>query len=166
MNEVPRRTLDSRRSERQNVTCRPVDRGDAAAWVELRLAFWSDAAPGEHAAVVERYFAGTLPEPIMTLLAFDARHQPVGFVELSIRAYAEGCESENVAYVEGWFVVPEARGGGVGRVLIEHAEAWARREGCTELASDAQLEDLSSAAAHEAVGFAEAGRIRCFRKVL
>jgi aminoglycoside 6'-N-acetyltransferase I len=87
-------------------------------------------------------------------------------VELSLRAYAEGCLSDNVAYVEGWYVSPDVRGRGVGRALIAAAEDWARREGCTELASDAQLDNAASAAAHHAVGFSEVGQIRCFRKVL
>ena len=47
------------------VTCCPAETGDAAAWAQLRNAFWSDAAPGEHADALARYFAGTLPEPVM-----------------------------------------------------------------------------------------------------
>ena len=148
------------------VTCRAVKNDDAAAWTQLRQALWPDAVPGEHADAIARYFAGSLPEPIMVLLAEDDHARPIAFIELSLRAYAEGCQSDNVAYVEGWYVVPESRGCGVGRALIEGAEDWARRQGCTELASDAQLDDASSAAAHEAVGLGEVGRFRCFRKVL
>ncbi len=148
------------------VTCRAVKEGDAVAWTRLRQALWPDAVPGEHAEEVARYFAGTLREPIMVLFAEDGYGRPIGFVELSLRAYAEGCQSDNVAYVEGWYVAPEARRRGVGRALIEAAEDWARRQGCTELASDAQLDNAVSAAAHEALGFSEVGQIRCFRKVL
>ena len=148
------------------VTCRPVKEDDAVAWTRLRQALWPDAVPGEHADAIARYFAGTLPEPIMVLFAQDGHARPIGFVELSLRAYAEGCQSDNVAYVEGWYVAPEARGRGVGRALIEAAEDWARRQGCTELASDAQLDNVVSAASHEALGFSEVGQIRCFRKVL
>ena len=148
------------------VTCRAVKEGNAEAWTRLRQALWPDAVPGEHADAIARYFAGTLREPIMVLFAEDGHARPMGFVELSLRAYAEGCQSDNVAYVEGWYVAPEARGRGVGRALIEAAEDWARRQGCTELASDAQLDNAVSAAAHEALGFSEVGQIRCFRKVL
>ncbi len=102
----------------------------------------------------------------MVLFVEDGHGRPIGFVELSLRAYAEGCQSDNVAYVEGWYVTPEARGRGVGRALIEAAEDWARGQGCTELASDAELGNAASAAAHEALGFSEVGQIRCFRKVL
>ena len=148
------------------VTCRAANNDDAAAWAHLRQALWPDAVPGEHADAIARYFAGTLREPIMVLLAEDDPGRPIAFVELSLRAYAEGCQSDNVAYVEGWYVKPGSRGRGVGRTLIEAAEDWARRQGCTELASDAQLDNAASAAAHEALGFSEVGQIRCFRKVL
>jgi aminoglycoside 6'-N-acetyltransferase I len=71
-----------------------------------------------------------------------------------------------VAYLEGWYVVPEARRRGVGRALVESAEDWGRAQGCTEFASDALLDNDVSAAAHRALGFAETVQIRCFRKVI
>jgi aminoglycoside 6'-N-acetyltransferase I len=71
-----------------------------------------------------------------------------------------------VAYLEGWFVSPEARGTGVGRALIAAAEEWGRLQGCTEFASAAEADNDVSAAAHRAVGFTEAGLVRCFRKDL
>ena len=45
----------------------------------------------------------------------------VGFAEVSVRPYAEGCRGERVAYLEGWFVAEGARGHGVGRALVEAA---------------------------------------------
>lgn len=74
--------------------------------------------------------------------------------------------TNHVAYLEGWFVKPEARGQGVGRALVAAAEAWARDRGCIEFASDAQPESTGSALAHRAVGFADVGLVRCFRKDL
>jgi aminoglycoside 6'-N-acetyltransferase I len=71
-----------------------------------------------------------------------------------------------VAYLEGWFVVPAARGRGVGRALIAAAEEWGRAQGCCEFASDAHPDNEVSAAAHRALGFVEAGLVRCFRKDL
>lgn len=38
----------------------------------------------------------------------------VGLAELSRRAYAEGCETSPVGFLEGWYVVPERRRQGVG----------------------------------------------------
>jgi hypothetical protein len=38
--------------------------------------------------------------------------------------------------------------------------------GCTELGSDAEVENLFSAAAHGAVGFVETGVVRCFNEIV
>src|SRR5207244_3391878 len=77
-------------------------------------------------------------EPLAVLLAEDGARGRVGLAELSIRPYAEGCQGDRVAYLEGWFVVPGARGRGVGRALIAAAEDWGRAQGCREFASDAE----------------------------
>jgi RimJ/RimL family protein N-acetyltransferase len=53
-----------------------------------------------------------------------------------------------------------------GRALVAAAEAWGRREGCSEFASDADPNNEASIAAHRALGFADVGLIRCFRKTL
>jgi aminoglycoside 6'-N-acetyltransferase I len=100
------------------------------------------------------------------LLAFDDSGRAVGFAELSIRPYAEGCYSGRVAYLEGWFVEPAFRGRGLGAALVKAAEDWGRAQGCTELASDTEIANASSAAAHRALGFEEVERIICFRKAL
>jgi aminoglycoside 6'-N-acetyltransferase I len=104
--------------------------------------------------------------PLEVLLAFDSDDVAIGFAELSIRAYAEGCETENVAYLEGWYVKPDWQRRGVGRALVAAAESWARSRGCTEFASDALLDNLASKAAHESLGFVEIEQIRCFMKRL
>src|SRR5207302_11412637 len=87
-------------------------------------------------------------------------------VELSIRAYGGGCGTDRVALVEGWYVHPAWRRTGVGAELIRAAEAWARSQGCTEIASDTEADNVSSAAAHRALGFEETAVVRCFRKPL
>ena len=143
---------------------RPIVEQDAADWLRLRCELWS-GADSEHATNVQRYFEGTLREPCAVLVADDGGNL-AGFVELSIRAHAEGCDTDHVGYVEGWYVTPDSRGRGVGRALIEATETWSREQGCTELASDAELNDLASDTAHKACGFSETGQIRCYRKVL
>ncbi len=147
-------------------TVRPAKPADAVAWLELRHALWPELSKAEHQDEIDRFFAGDAREPLAVLLAEDGAGCPVGLAELSIRAYAEGCRSDRVAFLEGWFVVPEARGGGVGRALIAAAEEWGRSQGCREFASDAQPDNEVSAAAHRAVGFVEVGLVWCFRKDL
>ena len=139
---------------------------DAVAWLLLRRALWPEGSEREHRDEITRFLAGQLAMPLEVLLAVDGSGAPVGFVELSIRPYAEDCTTDRVAYLEGWYVVPEARRQGVGRALVAAAERWARAQGCREFASDALIDNEISAVAHRALGFAETVQIRCFRKEL
>jgi aminoglycoside 6'-N-acetyltransferase I len=148
------------------ITVRPANASDAIAWVLLRHALWPEGSEAEHREEIDRFFAGDEQEPLAVFLAEDGAGCPVGLAELSIRTSAEGCSSDRVAYLEGWFVVPKARRQGVGRALIAAAEEWGRSQGCREFASDAQPNNEVSAAAHRALGFVEVGLVRCFRKDL
>jgi aminoglycoside 6'-N-acetyltransferase I len=147
------------------VVIRPVQETDRASWARMRDALWPSPASA-HADAIDRFLAGAAREPLCVLMAFDDQGDAIGVIELSIRAYAEGCATDRVAFVEGWYVEPGVRGTGVGAALIGAAETWARSRRCTELASDAEVDNLSSAAAHLAVGFVEAGVVRCFMKSL
>jgi aminoglycoside 6'-N-acetyltransferase I len=139
---------------------------DASAWLGLRHALWPEGSAAEHREEIDRFFRGEATDPLAVLLAEDATGQAVGLAELSIRPHAEGCHSDRVAYLEGWFVVPDARGCGVGQALVAVAEEWGRSKGCREFASDTQSGNAVSAAAHRALGFREVGLVRCFRKDL
>jgi aminoglycoside 6'-N-acetyltransferase I len=132
----------------------------------MRQALWP-AEAGEHAREIARYFdLGGTPQLLGVLLACDEKGEAVGMIELSIRPYAEGCATDRVAFVEGWYVEPAERAKGIGAALMRAAEDWARSQGCVELGSDAEVENLESAAAHRALGFTETGVVRCFRKPL
>jgi aminoglycoside 6'-N-acetyltransferase I len=149
------------------VTVRPAEPDDATTWMRMRHDLWPESPEAEHREEIDRFFAGDFPRgPWAVLLAEDAGGRVLGFAEVSIRPYAEGCRSERVGYLEGWFVVPEARERGVGRALVAAAEDWGRAQGCREFASDADPDNDVSAAAHRALGFADAGLVRCFRKDL
>lgn len=149
-----------------SVTVRLATARDARVWLALRHALWPEGSAAEHREEIERFFRGQLSEPLAVLLAEDARGKAVGLAELSVRPYAEGCESDRVAYLEGWYVVPAARRRGVGRALVAAAEEWGRSQECHEVASDTESDNGVSAAAHRALGFKEAGVQRCFRKDL
>lgn len=147
-------------------TVRPIEASDAAAWLRMRVALWPDDTEAEHAAEIEKFFRGEMVGASAVLIARDASNAAVGFAELSIRPCAEGCRSNRVAYLEGWYVAPEARRRGIGRALVAASEAWGRSQGCTEFASDTQPTNRASAAAHRALGFGDAGIVHCFRKDL
>ena len=127
---------------------------------------WPEGSASEHASEIDQFFGGTLKNPLEVLLAVDEAGNTVGFAELSIRNYAEECETDRVAYLEGWYVEAAWRRRGVGKALVTAAEAWARARGCTEFASDALLDNKTSEAAHLALGFEETAQIRCFKKNL
>jgi len=139
---------------------------DKQYWLRMRRALWPEDEGDSHAREIDEFFAGKLNMPLEVLLASDEKGNAVGFAELSIRPYAEDCETDRVAYLEGWYVEPHARRQGVGRALVVAAERWAKAQGCTEFGSDALIDNHASAAAHRAVGFTETVQIRCFRKTL
>src|SRR5690606_25721280 len=101
----------------------------------MRHALWPDGPLAEHAHEIDSYFKGGLPDLTAALVAVSDDDTLAGFAELAERPFAEGCTSHPVAYLEGWYVTPGARGRGVGRALITAAEAWARERGHRELAS-------------------------------
>lgn len=143
---------------------RPAEAGDADAWLRLRDALWPDS-PADHAADIERYFAEG-PASSACFLAEVADGGVVGFAEVRLRDYAEDCLSSPVGYLEGIYVLPGHRATGVGRALVDAGERWARDLGCTEMASDRELNNERSGAFHEALGYQEAVRLVCYRKAL
>lgn len=135
------------------VHVRPIERADAPVWCELRCALWPEGNADEHRAEIDQYFEGALIEPLEVLVALDDAGLVVGLVELSIRLQAEGCLSDRIGYLEGWYVRPEARRRGIGRTLAAAGEDWARSQGCREFASDSEPHNAVSLAAHRALGF-------------
>jgi aminoglycoside 6'-N-acetyltransferase I len=129
----------------------------------MRLTLWGGTA-AEHIHDIDAYFA--TPQGDITFVVERLAGGLGGFIEVSLRNYAEGCTTSPVAYIEGWYVDEDLRRGKVGSQLIHTAEAWARDHGCTEIASDTQIDNTVSIHAHTALGYAEVARIVCFRKPL
>ncbi|WP_254675996.1 aminoglycoside 6'-N-acetyltransferase [Devosia ureilytica] len=143
----------------------PASAADAADWTAMRGALWPSGAGGDHA----REIAELLGEPgeTLNLLARDEDNQALGFLEVSIRHdYVNGCKTSPVAFLEGIFVWPAARGRGVARAMVAEAEDWARQQGLREFASDAPVQNDGSQAMHAALGFEETQRVVFFRKRL
>ena len=142
---------------------REIVESDRSEWVRLRNALWPGSL-ADHDEETRTYFAERLATPVVFIA--EAKDRLIGFLELDFRKYAPGCSSSPVAFIEGWYVEPESQGQGVGRALIEAAEAYARAAGHHEIASDAELENAEGIAAHIAVGFEEIERVVCFRRSL
>ena len=144
-------------------TIRRATYEDKPEWLRMRHGLWPDA-PLEYLALdLDDLLAD---EDTAIFLAFNVHGQPVGFVEVGLRAYAEGCETSPVGYIEAWFVGMHVRGQKLGRTLVEVAEQWARDRGCTEMASDTWLENEAGIAAHLRLGYHEADRLVHFVKRL
>jgi aminoglycoside 6'-N-acetyltransferase I len=150
------------------VTIRSLRNGaDARIWAALRRRLWPHASADELLAEAKAFAAkGETPMVAAAFLAEDERKTVVGFIELSIRPFADGCESRPIAHVEGWYIEPHARGRGLGRALMRRAEDWSRKRGFRELASDTEIGNDVSLRAHVGCGFAETERLVKLRKRL
>src|SRR5262245_13246801 len=89
---------------------RRVDDGDQAEWLRMRNLLWPDCPGAQHAEEITAFFGAPSTgwsRPFLAVAAFVAV-RPVGalcgFLEASIRPYAEDCRTWPVGYVEGWFV--------------------------------------------------------------
>ena len=90
---------------------------------------------------------------------------PVGFAQCGLRTdYVEGTESSPVGYLEGIFVKEDYRNNGYAKEMLFSCEMWAKNKGCTEFASDCELDNIGSLKFHKAMGFDEVNRIICFKK--
>jgi aminoglycoside 6'-N-acetyltransferase I len=143
---------------------RPMVPADRAQWLAMRNALWPAAAE-EHAAAIDAFFAGRAAFLDAAFIC-EADAVPAGFVELRIRSYAEDSDNMRVPYVEGWWVDPAYRRRNVGASLMTRAEQWAQDLGYDELASDCEIDNATSIAAHDALGFEETTRLVCFLKRL
>jgi aminoglycoside 6'-N-acetyltransferase I len=139
---------------------------DIEGWVELRAQLWADTSLDQH-----RDEAVTmLSKPSGEFIAFLDVVDEIGiraFAEAALRhEYVNGCVTSPVAYLEGIFVQPEVRRSGIGANLLRSVQSWAHEQGCSELASDADLDNMASQAFHAASGFEETERVVYFRKLL
>lgn len=142
---------------------RKADSRDVAILAELACRLWpchTTAQMGEEITSILQ------AEEAAFFLAFDAE-EAVGFAQCQLRHdYVEGTESSPVGYLEGIYVTQTHRHRGFARGLLAACEAWAKTKGCSEFASDCEMENTHSLRFHLGVGFTEANRIICFTKKL
>lgn len=129
--------------------------------IKLSIELWPDSSLSEMTAHYEEVLNSTLA----TCFLLHDESGYFGFIELSIRNdYVEGAEDLPVAYIEGIYVKLKYRHTRKGRLLLEHAEGWARSKGLKQLCSDTELENGPGIAFHSSSGFTEVSRIVCFVK--
>ena len=148
---------------------RLASHSDLAQLAQMRRELWPELSVEENtrelAAILVGEPAGTLP--LVIFVAQSDGGALLGFIEVGMRSHADGCDERlPVGYVEGWFVQENHRRQGISAQLVAAAENWARRKGCTEMASDAVIENHGSQRAHESLGFEVVDRCVHYRKPL
>ena len=135
---------------------------DSMALANLASRMW-DHAPEE----LEPELASlTASDEAACFLAWNDNH-PIGFAQCQLRHdYVEGCDTSPVGFLEGIYVEAEHRRSGVARALLAACEDWARSVGCSEFASDCELDNHDSLAWHLKSGFAVVNRTIWFAKKL
>lgn len=143
---------------------RSIKSEDWAEWLRMRFALWPYHSKEKH----EAEMAEILSHPQQTAVFVSLRDGGGldGFIEVSIRPFAERCRTRPVGYIEGWYVDPDRRRKGIGRALVAEAEEWARSRECQEMASDTELTNVVSEEAHQRLGYEECNRLVHFKKDL
>lgn len=142
---------------------RKAEEKDLATLAALSCRLW----PGHTEAEMQAEYANMIPGPgAVCFLAF-AEEDAVGFAQCQLRFdYVEGTGTSPVGYLEGIYVAEGFRKQGAAKALLTACEDWAADNGCTEFASDCELDNDASLRFHLHAGFREANRIICFTKKL
>lgn len=136
---------------------------DALATAKLAIQMWENATIEELA----KGFVDVIHSPEGVVFLGATENQIIGFAQCQLRHdYVEGTETSPVGYLEGIFVEENYRKQGYAKQLLATCENWAREQGCTEFASDCELENTESLRFHLSLGFEEANRVICFTKSL
>ena len=136
---------------------------DLPILAELACQLWPDHTVEE----MHTDFAENLAKSDAAFFLAYAEETAIGFAQCQLRYdYVEGTDSSPVGYLEGIYVADGYRQQGFARELLSACEIWAKSKGCTEFASDCELDNMQSLQFHLNVGFEEANRIICFTKKL
>lgn len=134
---------------------------DAPIAAELALLLWPRHSIEELISDMQGYISS---ENAAIFLAFN-KDEAIGFAQCQLRNdYVEGTKSFPVGYLEGLFVKKAFRQQGYAKLLVTYCEQWTKQKGCSEFASDCDLNNKESFAMHLKLGFTEANRIICFTK--
>lgn len=136
---------------------------EARELADLAIQMWADHDPED----LEAEFRQLAMNDEAVCFIKYVEDKPIAFAQCQLRHdYVEGTESSPVGYLEGIFVSEGYQKRGYAAQLLSECEKWAKEKGCTEFASDCELDNADSLRFHLAVGFEEANRIICFRKDL
>jgi aminoglycoside 6'-N-acetyltransferase I len=138
-----------------------IAESDIPKVTELIIRLWPECSYEEESLNCQKI----IDSHNQTIFSAKQGNNLFAFVHLSLRTdHVEGCSTSPVVYVEGLFVEPLFRKQGVGKALLRKAEEWGKDNNCSEIASDAEIQNIESLAFHKSIGFKEVNRIVCFSK--
>lgn len=127
--------------------------------IALELLLWPDNEYNElyeETKNLKDYFHGAL-----------INNKLVGFIQIALRSeYVNGTSTSPVGFIEGIYIKEDFRKQGIARKLFEFAFTLVKEKGCSEIASDALIDNLDSQKFHEKMGFEETERVVYFSKKL
>src|SRR5918995_4541209 len=137
-------------SKQSQTPIRLASAADAAAFARLLHAFnveFAESTPD--ADVIAERAAPLIASGEVTVLF--AGEGPDGFAQLRFRPslYTGALD----AYLEELYVVPERRGRGLGRALLEAAMDHARERGAARIDLNTSVDDVAARALYESAGF-------------
>lgn len=141
---------------------RKVEKKDFTTWAQMRAHLWPDNSSLEHLKEIHEFHG----QPTYQAWVAVSEEKIVGFVEASVRPFANGCNSHPVAFLEGIWVEEPFRKKGFAAQMVRAVEGWALSKGISELGSDANLSNIFSHSRHRQWGFTETERVVYFRKSL
>ncbi|TQV75258.1 GNAT family N-acetyltransferase [Aliikangiella marina] len=144
---------------------RSVKSSDVKEWLRMRNNLWPNSVE-DNPDEITQYFEQSSDNHSRVFVAEKEPGTLVGFLELSIRSYAEGCLQGSIPYIEGWYVDAGYRRKGIGAMLVANAESWAVSCGYRQIASDTETSNQVSISAHKNLGYLEVDKIVCFKKDL
>ena len=146
-----------------NVQIKKASAEDAEAVAVMAAKMWTNHTADE----LSEGFTAAINSPDGAVFLLSDDNKAIGFAQCGLRHdYVEGTESSPVGYLEGIFVEEPYRKQGLAKRLSERCEEWAKEKGCSEFASDCEIDNETSRQFHLGAGFREANRIICFTKKL
>jgi aminoglycoside 6'-N-acetyltransferase I len=145
-----------------DVFIRQMGAADRTVWASMRASLWPEETPQQHFEGIDQLLADG---EAWGFIAETSDGTAVGFAEIAIRAYANGCDSRPVGFLEGIWVSEQFRRRGIGAQLVRHIESFLASRGFHELGSDTPLDNGVSQSAHLGWGFSETERVVYFRKL-
>lgn len=114
--------------------------------------------PAAAAALVRRLdMLAAYPGPVVVLVAASPVDDALGGV-VSAHAFPSLHQDAPVAWLTALAVAPAVQGRGIGRRLVEAAEAWARAQGAERISVNSGLARVGAHAFYSRLGYAVSGQ--------